>query len=102
MDEMIRDNPNLIHCYQCGGLVSREAKVCPHCGGNPIYGKEQVEQGIEKWESYGWIMFLAIVVPIAGVVCGIYGIAKKRIGSTALIVVSVVAWIFYYFILTSI
>jgi RNA polymerase subunit RPABC4/transcription elongation factor Spt4 len=102
MDEMIRENPNLIHCYQCGGLVSREAKVCPHCGGNPVYGREQAEQDIEKWDGYGWIVFLAIVVPIAGLICGIYGLSKKKVGSNSLVVISVVAWVFYYIFIMSI
>lgn len=28
----VANNPNLLRCPDCGGMVSRQAPACPHCG----------------------------------------------------------------------
>ncbi len=28
----VSENPQLVHCRCCNGLVSDQAKSCPHCG----------------------------------------------------------------------
>jgi hypothetical protein len=34
--KMTGENKNLIQCKDCGKEVSKNAKLCPHCGANPV------------------------------------------------------------------
>jgi len=46
-------NPNLTNCPECGNLVSKKAKTCPHCGVALSHGElpkqtEQLQQSLNK------------------------------------------------------
>ncbi len=53
-------NPNLLQCYQCGGLVSKEADRCPHCGGYPTKIQSEVHRTKVKSDNLNLVSDLFI------------------------------------------
>ena len=60
-------NPNLASCKACGGVVSKNAEVCPHCGErDPFYSDaDAVRDAGEK--AIAWFV-LIIVMGVIGAI----------------------------------
>lgn len=84
-------------CSECGEKISPRAAVCPSCGvetGFTLYpqkAKESVSDSVVG-AGYG----LAILLPIVGVILGIYILNKNVVGhGIAIIVISIICWVFW-------
>lgn len=84
-------------------LIDSEHRTCPHCGEEVKrmavkcrYCKEALQpddgQAGESMLTAGWIIG-TILLPIVGMVGGIYGLVKGRRGAGWLFGISIIAWI---------
>jgi DNA-directed RNA polymerase subunit RPC12/RpoP len=76
----------LIKCPDCGHAVSMKAKTCPKCG-------RTIDEGIAS----SWYL-LAILIPLLGILAGMYFATKKERGALTVIILGFVAMVIYYFI----
>jgi phage FluMu protein Com len=72
-----------IFCQHCGTKIKREAIYCPKCGcenkinktANPL----ESSSGNISGGTIGGAYFLSIVIPLFGIIAGIYLMVKKEI-----------------------
>lgn len=101
------------YCQKCGKELMDEAVICPGCGCSveTVKAKTAIEDAKDtldiKPSMAALEIVIAVMLPIVGVVIGIIGLRKKnttkRYKNTFLItlIVSVVAWIIWAIVLTS-
>ena len=53
-------------CASCGGIIKKDAEICPKCGVRNKKNEKSVEDGGKPKGSIGWLIFWIIVFwPIA-------------------------------------
>jgi len=100
-------------CRSCGAQLNAQAVVCVQCGvatgvatpniGAPAAAQPQASGGISGLDIAGYI--LAVIIPLVGFILGIVSAVKHKGQGTNhgvfIIIVSVVAFIFWLVILSS-
>lgn len=81
-----------MNCKKCGNEIFDEAVICPHCGCETENNKKDVNDSVN-----GGLIFLAILIPIVGVVLGCINLSKgqKNAGKIYLIV-GIIAWAIWF------
>ena len=92
-----------MYCRNCGSEIAENAAVCIHCG----VMIEQPKPPQETHASAGW-WFLGFFIPVAGLLLFIIWhdehpkrAKKAGIGALVSTILSVVGFVFYYFLLIS-
>ncbi len=57
---------NLTQCYQCGGLVSKEAERCPHCGGFPTKAQSDFNRSFQRAKGINSISNTFLIIGLIG------------------------------------
>lgn len=105
---------NMVFCIQCGTENPEDAKFCQGCG-NEIKLHPKTEQNFdnevkqeiistppkEKELDSMWIV-AAILLPIVGLLGGLYYAYKGRKGAGKVIAISIGTWIFFAILFNSV
>ena len=72
---------------ECGKEIDYDNWTCPHCKYVQHEGEEE-----ESMLSAGWIIG-SILVPLVGIIGGIWGLCKGREGAGGILAIGLVVWL---------
>lgn len=77
---------------ECNADIDYDVGTCPYCRYVQYAGAKE-----EGMLTFGWIVG-AILLPIVGIIGGIWGLGKSREGAGGLLAISIVIWIVWIMI----
>ncbi len=63
-------------CKTCGKQIDNDSVFCRHCGCQTMFPAISAEKPVDSQENIGdktngWIVFLSVLVPLAGTILGV-------------------------------
>ena len=80
-------------CKECGNEVVDRAVICPKCGSSMDSSRSLQEGTGSNGFIFGLGYALAVLIPIVGIIIGIYSCFKSSGHGIAIILLSILSWI---------